>query len=441
VRVLGVRILLPRALESGETRVFDGFPIPGADLLLGTDHPEVTWVRKLAVFFCLIGCVAAIYLGVTWPYWRNWLVWDMAAPDRAIDVDKYLPQQTVRGGESRSLELAPAGDRTLSTDAAQELEDLARETQSFAFLVSHGDQLQFSYYGNGVDATTLLDSYSMHKGLLALAFGYAVDRAYLESIDGPASQFIPEWRGDSREEITVRQLLNNESGLKRLQYSNFPYNPVLDFFIGRDLEELAFSAALDFPPGTAFEFNHFNSQVLHFVLVRSIGKSYAEILSEYLWQPLGNDTARVTLDHRAGAARTACCFLSTAPNWIRIGMLLNRHGRFGGQQVVSEAWIEEMMKPAPHNPNYGFNLWIGSPFSGRRLHSAVLNVYREITGPFAVSEVYFMEASGNGRLYFVPSKDVVIVRFGRRIADQEWDDGRTVNTVLRGLLGSQATRQ
>ena len=198
-----------------------------------------------------------------------------------------------------------------------------------------------------------------------------------------------------------------------------------------------FSFPLDFAPGTLFEFNHVNSQALYFVLVRSTGREYVDILSDYLWRPLGNGSARVVFDHEGGAARTICCFLATAPSWIRIGTLLNGHGKIGNHQIVSKEWIDEMLRPAPQNPNYGFNVWIGNPFSGKRLHSAVRGLYREITGPFDVSDVYFMEASGNGRLYFVPSQDVVIFRIGRRIADQKWDDGKTVNTVLRGIIGQE----
>jgi CubicO group peptidase (beta-lactamase class C family) len=390
-------------------------------------------MRKLFVVLGALAIVATAYLGMTWPYWRNWWVWDMSDPNRVIDSGKYVPQYAIETGTPTPLEMVSPFERTLSEETVQELQTLARKTQSFAFLVSHGDRLQFSYYAEAIGPETPLDSYSIHKGLLALAFGYAVDTGYLESIDTFASEYIPEWQDDARREITIRQLLNNESGLKRLEYSTVPHNPVLDFFIGRDLERLTFSFPLDFAPGTAFEFNHVNSQVLHFVLVRATGKSYADILSEYLWKPLGNDVASVALDHQGGAARTICCFLSSAPNWIRIGMLLNNLGRFRNRQIVSEAWIQEMLKPAPRNPNFGFNIWIGEPFTGRRLHSAVKEVYREITGPFDVSDVYFMEASGNGRLYFVPSKDVVIVRFGKRIPDQKWDDGGTVNMVLSGI--------
>ena len=395
-------------------------------------------MRRIVFIVGALAIVAILYFAFTWPYWRNWLVWDMADPDRAVDLDKYTPQYPIEPGVLNSLEITQPGERSLSDQTLQELQTLAEDTESLAFLVSHKGRLQFQYYAPGIGPETLLDSYSMHKGLLSLAFGYAVDHGYVESLDAPASEYIPEWRGDPRRDITVRQLLNNESGLQRLDYSNVPHNPVLDFFIGRDLEELTFSFPLEFVPGSAFEFNHVNSQALYFVLVRSSGEHYADILSEYLWKPLGNGAARVTLDHEGGAARTICCFLASAPSWVRIGMLMNNRGRIGDRQIVSEAWIDEMLAPAPKNPNYGFNIWIGEPFTGRRLHSAIRDVYREITGPFDARDVYFLEASGNGRLYFVPSQEIVLVRFGRRIPGQPWDDGGVVNTVLRGIRPTMA---
>ena len=59
---------------------------------------------------------------------------------------------------------------------------------------------------------------------------------------------------------------------------------------------------LAFAPGTAFDFNHVNSQALHAILTGETGMRYADFVREYLWQPLGCGFAQVRLDHEGGTA-------------------------------------------------------------------------------------------------------------------------------------------
>ncbi len=372
---------------------------------------------------------AIIYLA---PYARNYLSFSISDPDRILDADKYAPLETVSGG-GKPLTLRK-GPGLMASSARARLDALAAETESFALVVGQGEAIVYRYFDENIDATTLFDSYSIHKGLLSVAFGYALETGAVESLDQPAADFLPEWRDDERATITIRDLLSNQSGLAQESFANRPFNPVLDLFIGRDLQALTFERQLEFAPGSAFDFNHINAQSLYFVLTRATNERYADILSSYLWTPLGNETGFVALDSQDGDARSICCFLGSAASWLRFGLMLANGGAWNGEQVVSPEWLETLRTPVSRNPNSGFSLWLGEPFTGKRLQSGPRNLSRDITGPFLARDTFFFEASGNGRIYVIPSLQVSIIRFGRlRGPWMPFDDAAIVNTVIEGL--------
>ena len=393
---------------------------------------------RLIIAAGVLGALAAsVYFA---PYARNYLAFSISDPDRILDADKYAPQEAVAGGKTAPL---PEQTGRIATAAADRLDAIATETESFALIAAQGDTIVYHYVDDGIDLDeTLFDSYSIHKGLLSVAFGYALETGAIDSLDQPAADFLPEWRDDERAQITIRDLLSNQSGLAQATFAQRPFNPVLDLFIGRDLHKLTFERPLDFPPDTAFDFNHINAQALYFVLTRATGRRYADILSDYLWTPLGNETGFVALDGRQGDARTICCFLGTATSWLRFGLMLANGGKWNGEQVVSPNWLETLRTPVSRNPNSGFSLWLVEPHSGKRLQSEPRGLSREITGPFLAPDTFFFEASGNGRIYVIPSLEISIIRFGRlRGPWVPFDDAAIVNTVVTGLAETADQRR
>ncbi len=380
-----------------------------------------------------VGLLGALLVYAAWtaPYWRNWLRLDMSAADRVIEVEKYSPQVEVRSARPFS----PLADGApLPAEAVSALTRIATESGSYAFIVVQDERIRFARYRDGISLGSRFDSYNFHKSLLALAAGYAWQSGSLGSLERPAADFIAAWRNDPRRAITVRQLLQHESGLLSRSGRFRPYDPVMDLFVGRSLHALVADAPLAVTPGKQFDFTHVNAQALYEVIVRATGRDYPSILRDYLWTPLGAAPALVALDRPGGDARGICCFIATADAWLRIGSLLANRGRFDGRQVVDERWIEWMLQPAARNPNFGFNLWIGSPQTGRRLQSVQRKASTAMSGPFAADDVYFVEASGAGRLYFVPSRRLVVLRFGEFAGPfPKWDDAAIVNAALAGV--------
>ncbi len=346
-------------------------------------------------------------------------------------TDRNQPQEAVPGIEA-TIPAAPQA--TIEPAALAAAEDYATATQSVALLVWHRGALRYEKYWPGYDRDTRTDPFSAHKSVMALLMGVAIGDGVIESVDEPAANYLPEWRNDSRREITIRDLLQMSSGLEIVPFGSWRG---MRLTLGSDLTEVALSVPAERPHGSEFQYLNLNSQLLGTILQRASGKRYAEFLSERLWTRIGAPTAYVWLDREGGMPRTFCCLYTTARGWLQVGLLLKNQGRFGDDQVVPAQWIADMTTPATTNANYGYQVWLGSPpGKERRYNDKTVKAYH--SEPFAADDVIFIDGFGGQRVYVVPSQDLVIVRTGRVVADlsimeNNWDDARIPNAVLRGI--------
>ncbi len=386
--------------------------------------------RSIGVAFVALLVVALGYAINDRVFWIRWF--SQPPGDTVLTAwDWYEPVDRIGDGPSTPLPSSENGATTLSQIALDEATAYAQSFDSIAFLVAHNGVLQLEQYGEGYDRSTVIDSQSMHKGFLGVVTSLALDKGFIPSLDTPAADYIPAWAEDGRTAITIQHLLEMTSGLAQAEFSPSPFSPGQQLFFGTDLDGPVATMPLAFEPGTEFDFNHVNSQALHAVLTGATGMRYADFVREYLWDPLGSGFAQVRLDHDNGTARIFCCIQLRPMDWVRLGLMLASDGRVGDAQVLSPEWVERLMTGAALNPNFGFHVWLGSPYSGTRLISEPSNRRSPVSAPFEADDVMFVEGRGGQRLYVVPSTGLVAYRAGR--IDFAWDDAKIVNILLSGL--------
>jgi CubicO group peptidase (beta-lactamase class C family) len=362
-----------------------------------------------------------------------WIRWFSQPPGDTVLLNWqwYQPVDVIKDGPSPPLPVADQPDLTIEEDALAEAQAYAEEFDSLAFLVARNGVLQLEHYGEGQGRETVIDSQSMHKGLLGVVTTVALDQGFIPSLDTPVSTHIPEWGSDGRRDITVGHLLKMTSGLTQVEYGTSAFAPGQRLFFGEDLDGPVRALPLAFEPGTAFDFNHMNSQALHAVLTGATGLSYADFVREYLWDPIGAGFAQVRLDREGGAARIFCCVQTRPMDWMRLGLMLSKGGRVDGEQVISEDWVTRLMSGSDLNPNFGFHVWLGSPYTGSRLVSEPQDRRSPVSAEFLADDVMFVEGRGGQRLYVVPSAGLVAYRAGR--IDFSWDDAKIMNILLGGI--------
>ena len=384
--------------------------------------------KYLIPFFVVIPLSFYLYIDHTF-----WLRWFKQPDDNEVltSWQWYSPIEVIENRELIPLSITKSDNRTISDDTLESAVEYAKSFNSLALLISRNESLELEYYKEGYNRNTIIDSQSMHKGILGIATVIALDKNLIPSIDTRVSDYIPEWKGDKRQEITIGNLLYMTSGLKQIEYNKSPFSLGQRLFFGENIFSLVENIGYAFEPGSSFDFNHINSQALHSVLTKSSGRRYSEFLRENLWKPLSGSFAQVRLDRKGGDARVFCCIQTKAMDWIRIGSMLANNGKLDGVQVISEKWINIMLRGSNTNPNFAMHIWRGSPFSGGRLLSKPSGRIIPVSSPYLKEDVFFIEGRGGQRLYFIPSERLSIYRSGE--INFAWDDAYFINLILNGV--------
>ena len=125
-----------------------------------------------------------------------------------LDTQLYRPVAPLRGCIGSGFPVAAsAPDLSVAPDlsAAKAYSDAAN---GVGLIVLKNGAVLHESYGAGANPASLTASASMMKSVLALAFGIALDRRIIRSIDDPVRRYLSEWKDDPRGAITLRQLLS-----------------------------------------------------------------------------------------------------------------------------------------------------------------------------------------------------------------------------------------
>ena len=390
-----------------------------------------------AVLMVVGGIMLVLILGISSDvlYWDRYLrayTFNTFVENPFPTVDRLYPQETVPGAQTLiTFPNAEAAFQTISSTTLDEAVAFAEASDSTSLIVSHRGVIQLERYWQGKGADQVVYSFSMHKSIVALLLGIAIDEGHIAGIDDPLAKYLPEWRGDPRDRITLRHALQMNSGLEPMSFPVNPFSKHVKRQIGTDLTGTAMSFRLHDEPGSVFSYNGVNPTLLVMVLERATGQRYAAYLSGKLWRPVGNEDASVWLDHPGGLARGATSLYAKPMDWLRIGHMLLNKGRANGRQIIPADWLAEMTTPSPTNPRYGLLTWIGADYVEQRTLEAFKGFAAVAETPFDAGDIIYFDGLGGQRVYVIPSAELVIVRTG--VLAWEWNDTRLPNLVLAGI--------
>ena len=348
-------------------------------------------------------------------FWQRYLLLRAGSP-----VALYEPRERVAGGnEPVAPRVAPESE-SLDPRALEAAAAYAEKTDSTALIVSRHEHIVFEKYWHGTSFDTVEDGQSFSRVVVALAVGAALSRRQIRWPDEPIGDFIPEWRGDPRGEITVNQLLKMSSGLRPPQPSLSASSPDVRAALGSDIIAADLAEPLGDKPGSVWVEQSADPQLAALVVARATGMRYAQFVSEALWRPIGAGDAWLWLDRTAGAPHTECCMLARQGDWIRLAELLIKDGNYRGDEVIRPGWIARMLVPAHGNETFGSYIRL-----------AKINATGTV--PYATEDLFVVEGNGGSRLWLIPSMQMSILRMGpapERAAD--WDDTTIPNAIIRG---------
>ena len=279
--------------------------------------------------------------------------------------------------------LTKAAKAAVTDKAGAPAEELAREIDDLftkegigetrAALVLLDGEVAAERYGEGYDANTRFISWSMAKTVTAILVGMLVADGRL-SLDEPAP--VPLWQrpGDPRAAITLRNLLQMNSGLDHTEAGDPPYDSSevrMLFLDGRDdMAKWAKEQPLEAEPEAKFEYSSNTTVILADIVTRALTdsdnpdtrrKALSAFMQERLFGPLGMASMVPEFD-ASGTLIGGSLMHATAPDWGRLGEFMRKGGQGpNGEQLIPTRWIEAMVTPSKTASYYGFQTWLNRP--------------------------------------------------------------------------------
>ena len=319
------------------------------------------------------------------------------------------------------------------------LDDIAADAQqagSNCFVVVRHGRLVASWYWNGTDAGTTQPVFSITKSLASTLVGIAQDEGFL-AIDDRASKYIPAWVGTASENVTIADLLSNDSG--RHWEVGTDYGGLLQ---ASDRTSFATGLEQDGPAGTTWVYNNAAVQTLEAILSVATGSEPETLAQDELLGPIGMTHSGMTRD---GASNTNLFFglHSTCEDMARFGLLFLEHGNWDDTQVVPGDWVDAAVGDSSQDMNaaYGLLWWLN------RKGSIVADPLRAITAdeamrappgqlvPGAPEDMYWALGLGGQVIQVDPGSDTVVVRLGPVSQPRDrYGPRQTARVVMEALI-------
>ena len=233
--------------------------------------------------------------------------------------------------------------------------DASKDTEMHHFMaLRHGKvicECNFAPYPKGMWHIT----HSMCKSITGMAIGMLIEEEKLkldENIYDIFPDHINAFSKIFRPVITVENLLTMTSSVTFNESGIVSGNDWLGSFL---------NASVNGKPGTEFQYNSLNTYVLSAIVTKRTGETLTEYLTPRLFGPLGI-TKYYWETCPKGITKGGWGLFHCAEDMAKLGQLYLQRGKWNGQQLVSEYWIEistaRHLKTQNDTYGYGYQLWM-----------------------------------------------------------------------------------
>lgn len=306
--------------------------------------------------------------------------------DRAADIDALL-----------------FADRDGST---RRFDEALFDTYVDGIVVLHRGRIVYERYFGALEPHLPHACFSITKsyvGTLAAAF---VHEGLLEESKTTA-HYLPELRGTAFEDATLRDLMDMQTGLAYTENyadessSDRAYSRACgmrprptDYAGPQTLCDYLRTVRKEGVHGKAFAYKTINSEVTAWIMARVTGLSFAQLLHERLWAPLGCEQDGYLVVDPVGMPVCGGGLSASLRDLVRFGELIRCDGASNRKQLIPASVVHDLQR-ADHPVKFP------SGFSFRGMWWVTHN------------ELDAVEARGTHgqRLYVAPKAEMVVARF------------------------------
>ena len=258
------------------------------------------------------------------------------------------------------------------------LDDFLMAVSADSLVILHRGRIIVERYADGMTAETPHILMSVSKSVLGLLTGILVSEGILDP-DRQVTTVIPEVSETAYKGTTIRHLLDMRTGVAFDEDYTAASGPIVEYRkatnwhplgpVDRPSDLRSFYQCLraaDGRHGGRFHYVSPNTDLLGWVIERATGQRFADLMSRYIWKPMGaQHSAYITVD-RLGAPRCAGGICATTRDLARLGQVVADGGACERTQIIPSAWIDDIVQ------NGSADAWdagIFAPFfPGRKMH-------------------------------------------------------------------------
>lgn len=307
----------------------------------------------IGIIAALSGCdlaqkAGALMLGL--PTNNDILFWTMEERDTAFRVmGDFVPANEVASGSSpKTMKM---GKRLVVSWQADDQEwDVDRymgDQRSAGVIILHKGKIRIEEYGMDHSVDGNWTSFSVAKSLTSTLVGAAIQDGLIKSLQEPITTYIPELGGSGYEGVTVRQILTMTSGVRWNEDYGDPNSDVA-LFNAEPYENgvdpiISYMSRLEreAEPGTRWQYNTGETNLIGVLVARATGKSLADYLSEKVWKPFGMQDDAQWIVNEAGLEIGGCCLSIGLRDYALFGQFVLGGGIAAAQQVVPDDWFSD----------------------------------------------------------------------------------------------------
>lgn len=332
----------------------------------------------------------------------------------------------------------PHGEGAPEVDAAVDAKKL-EEALNFAFaepdpeslrrtravVIIRDGKLIAERYAKGFSAKTPLLSWSMGKSITSTLVGRMVK---LRGLDIQTTPKVPEWdTSDPRSKITWDQFLRMSSALAFSEDYGAFGDATRMLFTSRGSAEVAAQAPLGGEPGSVWSYSSGDTNLLSRAIRLELGDDavYHKFPHKELFARIGIRSATFETDPSGTFVGSSFVYM-TARDWARFGQLYLQKGRWSGEALLPDGWVDYSCTPTPGAPlgEYGAQWWLNAGAKGDAANRSYPNVPTDMCAA---------QGFETQRVMVFPKDKLVIVRLGLTRKRGAFDTDAFVSRVLRAM--------
>jgi CubicO group peptidase (beta-lactamase class C family) len=251
-------------------------------------------------------------------------------------------------------------------DKIYDLADYLAVNRVAGIVVLKNGAIAFEDHELGFTPNDRWASFSIAKSITSTLIGIAIKRGLIHSLDDPIVRYVPSLVGSAYADVSLRDVMHMASGVKWNEEYTDPASDcrkLLDAQMsGRPGASVAYMQTLRkaAAPGSVWNYNSGETNLVGAVLQNATGKSLAAYLSQTLWAPLGMESnATWWLESKGGMGLGGVGIGATLRDYARFGQFVADGGVLHGKSLVPDGWFNETAGTQfipGHHPPYA-NLW------------------------------------------------------------------------------------